>query len=274
MLIFVNTIDLACSEGRIPTSSLSIGYSLLAKVFFCSWGLAVEEKQPLSDFAIDKKQFPLCLLAVDVTPAASVKTVHISKKRCSNCLLSRQGHCANSTSATVRAGEQGQDPSPTIDLPATASEHSVPSEKNGIPSQPGDDANAAVAFTPPQDTDFTPTLTTGVPSSPDNTPATLVKVLPAYIPSNFKWGEKDGETFVRSINAIYDEIVHWKQKNFKTPSGKAGRMFVQELTRLFTAYVESSMLESISLKAAMVMPTLLLQKPHQRSRLKELLTHL
>ena len=51
-------------------------------------------------------------------------------------------------------------------------------------------------------------------------------------------------------------------------------MFVQEQARLFTAYAESSALESISLKTAMVMPTLLLQKPHQRSKPKELRTHL
>ena len=56
--------------------------------------------------------------------------------------------------------------------------------------------------------------------------------------------------------------------------GKAGRLFVQEVTRLFTAYAENSALESISLKAAMIMPTLLLQKPHQRSKPKEFSSHL
>ena len=114
----------------------------------------------------------------------------------------------------------------------------------------------------------------GVPLSTDNTAPTTVNDLPAYLPStsaNFKWGEVDGESFVRSITAIYDEIVHWKRNLFKTPSGKAGRMFAQELARLFIAYAESSALENISLKAAMVMPTLLLQKPHQRSKLR---THL
>ena len=116
------------------------------------------------------------------------------------------------------------------------------------------------------------------PLSTDNTATTTtVKDLPAYLLStsaNFKWGEVDGESFARSITAIYDEIVHWKRNLFKTPSGRAGRMFVQEQARLFTAYAESSALESISLKTAMVMPTLLLQKPHQRSKPKELRTHL
>ena len=203
-----------------------------------------------------------------------------SKRRCLNCLPSRQGHCANSTPATDHhAGELGQNPAPTAD----ALERLDASEKNGNPSQ-----TAAAGFTPSQDMDFTPILTTRVPlveaivngvrdTSTDNTPPTLVKDLPAYIPSttaNFKWGEVDGETFAHSIHAIYDEIVNWKRNLFKTPSGKAGKLFVQELTRLFTAYAESSALESISLKAAMVMPTLLLQKPHQRSKSKDIRTHL
>ena len=49
---------------------------------------------------------------------------------------------------------------------------------------------------------------------------------------------------------------------------------MQEVTRLFTAYAENSALESVSLKAAMIMPTLLLQKPHQRSKPKEFSSHL
>ena len=104
-----------------------------------------------------------------------------------------------------------------------------------------------------------------------------INELPAYTLSwttNFIWGAEDGESLAQSVNAIYDEVVHWKLNLFKTPSGKAGRLFVQEVTRLFTAYAENSALESVSLKAAMIMPTLLLQKPHQRSKPKEFSSHL
>ena len=84
----------------------------------------------------------------------------------------------------------------------------------------------------------------------------------------------DSVSIAHSINAIYDKIVNWNRNLFKTPSGKAGRLFGQELTRLFTAFAESSAIESISLKAAMVLPTLLLQKPYQRSTPKDLRSHL
>ena len=68
--------------------------------------------------------------------------------------------------------------------------------------------------------------------------------------------------------------MHWRRNLFKVPSGKAGKAFVRELTRLFQAYADGSSLESVALKAAMVMPALLLQKPHPRSKAKEHTLHL
>ena len=214
-----------------------------------------------------------------------------SKKECTNCLPSRRGHCANILPT---------DNTKQLTKHKPSSEDSSASDQADDASPPPphcEDASAADDFTPSQDTDLTPTVPSGViagsalnieagtmasdasstPRSPGNTPAIVVNDLPAYKPSRtgiFKWGEIDGTIFARSIDTIYDGIVHWKLNLFKTPSGKSGRLFVQELTRLFTAYGESSALEHISLKAAMVMPTLLLQKPHPRSRPKELCAHL
>ena len=53
---------------------------------------------------------------------------------------------------------------------------------------------------------------------------------------------------------------------FKVPSGKCGKQFVGELTRLFNAFAMESDLESIALKAAMTLPSLMLQKPHAKSK--------
>ena len=61
-------------------------------------------------------------------------------------------------------------------------------------------------------------------------------------------------------------IVHWKRR---VPQGNSGKQFVAELARLYTAFAEGSALESVSLKAAIVMPHLLLQKPHHSSKTKE-----
>ena len=46
-------------------------------------------------------------------------------------------------------------------------------------------------------------------------------------------------------------------------------MFKCELTCLFRAYANQSDIESIALRAAMVMPSLLLQKPHAKSKAKD-----
>ena len=82
----------------------------------------------------------------------------------------------------------------------------------------------------------------------------------------FRWGDVDGETFAHSVVCCYEETVHWRRNLFKVPSGKAGKSFIHELTKLFRAYADGSALESIALKAAMVLPALMLQKPHQKSK--------
>ena len=67
----------------------------------------------------------------------------------------------------------------------------------------------------------------------------------------------------------YNEAIRWTRNLFKIPSGKSGTMFVKELVRLIRAYVEGSSMESFALSAAMLMPILLLQKPHRKSKTKE-----
>ena len=76
-----------------------------------------------------------------------------------------------------------------------------------------------------------------------------------------------GADFIQAISAAYDEVVHWRHNLFLSPSGKTGKQFTFELAKLFGAYGEGSALESIALKASVVIPALLLQKPHPTSNL-------
>ena len=46
---------------------------------------------------------------------------------------------------------------------------------------------------------------------------------------NFKWDERSGTDFCVMINSAYDEIVHWKRNVFLLPTGRIGKLFVQEL---------------------------------------------
>ena len=56
--------------------------------------------------------------------------------------------------------------------------------------------------------------------------------------------------------------------------GKQASFFVSELARLFKAFATSSALESVALKAATLMPILLLQKPARKSKAKDHITYL
>ena len=88
-------------------------------------------------------------------------------------------------------------------------------------------------------------------------------------PANFVWGDFDGETFSKQIDEAYGEIVHWKRNLFVVPRGRSGTQFVCKLTRLLEGYSSATALESVGMKAVMVLPALLLQRPHHKSKDRE-----
>ena len=93
---------------------------------------------------------------------------------------------------------------------------------------------------------------------------------PPLLPElRFTWGDLCGEDFTQVIEAAYTETVIWHMNLFNIPSGKNGKVFVSELARLFRSFAEATALELVALKAAMVMPHLLLQKPSQKSKAKD-----
>ena len=75
--------------------------------------------------------------------------------------------------------------------------------------------------------------------------------------------------FFENINRSYEEIVHFRRNLFNIPSGQAGKEFINELSYWLRQFNSSSDLNSIALKAFMVLPTLILQKPSSKSKSKE-----
>ena len=75
--------------------------------------------------------------------------------------------------------------------------------------------------------------------------------------------------FINLISNTYDEIVHYRRNLFNVPSGKAGKEFIDELTHWLRHFNTSSNLNSIAIKAFMVLPSLMLQKPTSKSKAKE-----
>ena len=86
---------------------------------------------------------------------------------------------------------------------------------------------------------------------------------------SFRWGSLNADDFSHALEGTYSEVVHWRLNNFKIPMGKSGKEFVRELSSLFSAFASASSMESSALKATVVVPILLLQKPHRRSKTKD-----
>ena len=116
-------------------------------------------------------------------------------------------------------------------------------------------------------------LSTSGAVTPDSSAAQLPSYCDLSAPS-FMWGDVEGIDFVQQISSAYDVIVHWRRNLFLVPFGIVGKAFVQELARLFTAYGEGGALECIAIKAAMVMCSLLLQKPHRSAKTRDFIASL
>ena len=82
------------------------------------------------------------------------------------------------------------------------------------------------------------------------------------------WGKYKDHKFEKNLSQVYETVVFWKKNLFLLPSGKAGKKFTGEVSRLISEWLPDSPLKDISFKAIMVMPSLLLQKPSQKSKSK------
>ena len=174
--------------------------------------------------------------------------------KCRSCLPSRLGCCTNQE-ASFSPNSNSSPPTPRppsgLNIPMT---NSSQQGTCGLPTQVSDDICCAVS------------------SSPSPEPEPLAPSLPVFEPMQsptFTWGERDAVSVISTISSAYSEVVGWKKQLFPIPWGNAGSSFISELARLYRAYAEKSSLECIALKAAAIMPGLLLQKPHAKSKHKE-----
>ena len=88
--------------------------------------------------------------------------------------------------------------------------------------------------------------------------------------SKLQMGNTEPESIVRTINRAYEEIARWKRNLCRVPSGAIGKSFVREFTSLFVSYNEAAGMEQILLRAAMIMPSLLLQRCSSRMKTSEM----
>ena len=164
------------------------------------------------------------------------------RSKCSNCIPAKNGSCQNLTNIEVNDRSTKENLSEPSD-----EEESTGNEANDNSSEgSSSDAYASDLFS---------NLLPNFNQTPNDT---------------FKWNEEiDSERFRKALDSAYHEVIRWKRNIFMVPSGKVGDSFVREMARMFAAYGESTALEPISLLAAMTMPALLLQRPHQKSKVKD-----
>ena len=189
-----------------------------------------------------------------------------AKQSCDSCLPGKLGNCSNRPSAatrlpTVDNANAGSDTnlltSTTTVTAATIPRHFTPTTTEDPPHYPSQPSSN----TPPLDQQSSPT--------------SHLTPLPEHVSMStptFVWGEFTGSDFAHSLHATYVEVVHWRRNCFHVPFGKAGKDFVRELSKLYSAYGSASALESVALKAAVVLPILLLQKPSRTSKTKQHIT--
>ena len=85
----------------------------------------------------------------------------------------------------------------------------------------------------------------------------------------FYWNERKGSDFLRDLDTAYEQVVYCRQNLFLLPTGKAGKKFIGEITKLINCWIDDTALKPIALKSIMVMPALLLQKPSRTSKSKD-----
>ena len=82
----------------------------------------------------------------------------------------------------------------------------------------------------------------------------------------FTWGELDVCEFSDVLNLAYTTTVHWRTNCFIP---RVGKRFISELANMYLSIGTASALESVALKATIVLRHLLLQYPHKKSKMRD-----
>ena len=189
---------------------------------------------------------------------------------CSNCLPSRLGSCSNAS--------HRQEPTQSATLISPPTPTPTPPTPSGRSPTPANSVHVVVSGSDVVSTPETPVqnqLNSILCTPLDNEPTRSSPPAPSLPPftqlatSNFVLGEVDSASFCKSLREVYDEVIQWRTNCLKVPFGNAGKSFVVELARLYSAFTNGSAMESIALMATTVLPILTLQLPHKRSKVKE-----
>ena len=104
-------------------------------------------------------------------------------------------------------------------------------------------------------------------------PGCLPKYKALEIPCSFNWGLSDDGKIITvltsTIDKAYDEISQWRKNTFLVSYGKTGRDFIDKLTEHINDWNNGAEGQHVSLKAAIVLLAVGLQKPSRKSKARD-----
>ena len=83
---------------------------------------------------------------------------------------------------------------------------------------------------------------------------------------HIRFGGFCGGKAVEAWMGVYNEVVRWKRNIFMPPTGKSGKDFLEEMTKLINSWTSRSSKEPVAMTMLLELPGLLLQKPSKRSK--------
>ena len=75
--------------------------------------------------------------------------------------------------------------------------------------------------------------------------------------------------FTQLTHKIYEDTIKWRKNTFLLPSGKAGKDFINLLTKWITHFNLDDGFQGLAMKVVMILPNLLLQKPSAKSKTRD-----
>ncbi len=104
-------------------------------------------------------------------------------------------------------------------------------------------------------------------------PGSLPEYEAVNTPSTFIWGQNSEGSLITvttsTIEDAYNEITKWRKNTFLVPYGKTGKDCIDMVTKHINDSNNGSDMQHISLKAALILLAVCLQKPSQNSKAKE-----
>ena len=87
---------------------------------------------------------------------------------------------------------------------------------------------------------------------------------------SIRWGRMIGEDEIGAkLDDVYNEMITWKSNLFEVPRGKAGKEFIEEVSRILSEFTYNTKWKPLSLKLVHVFMPLMLQRPTPRSKPKQ-----